>query len=123
MFKKFTSKIFSDSSETQAYYKMCEILREILLPLGFTESQNDIQASLSKQSIFQKGTHQVTLHYNMRDRDYVLLTPNIGQVPKQNDMTPPPQNEVLFSLSFPDYNEGSIFSLRSTVEQWAKRVE
>ena len=123
MFAKLISKIFPGSKETQVYAQLCNVVREILLPLGFSESQNDIQASLSKQTVFQKETNQVIVYYDMRDRGYALLTPNIGQIPKQNDITPPPQNEVLFSLSFPDYNDGSIFSLRDAVEYWLKQIK
>ena len=123
MFSKLFSKMFPDSKETQAYTQMCNVLRETLLPLGFSESQYDIQASLSKQLVFQKGMHQVTFYYDMRERAYALLTPNSGQVPKQNDMTPPAQNEVLFSLSFPDYNKGSISALHDAATQWVKKVE
>jgi len=110
MVKKFFSKIFPVSVETQAYYQMREVLREVLLPLGFSETENDIQASLSKQTGFQKGLHQITLYYNMRERDYALLTP-------------PPQNEVLFSLSFPAYSEDSLNSLRRALEKWVSRLE
>jgi hypothetical protein len=110
MAKNFFSKIFPASVETRAYYRMREVLREILLPLGFTESQNDIPASLSKQTVFQKGIHQITLYHNMRERDYALITPQ-------------PHNEVLFSLSFPEYDEGSLTSLRRALEQWVKQLE
>jgi hypothetical protein len=117
MFAKLISKIFSESKETQAYRRMCEILRETLLPSGFTESQMDIGESLSKQSVYQKGANRITLYYDMRDREYALLTPNVEQPQEQA------QNQVLFSLSFPEYNEGSVYYFRSVIEQWLKKVD
>jgi hypothetical protein len=123
MVKKILSKIFHASNETQAYYQMREVLREALLPLGFTENRRDIPASLSKQTVFQKGSHQITLYYNMRDREYALLAPITEGLPRQNGLTPQPHNEVLFSLSFPGYDEDSLNSLRRVLEQWLKRLE
>ena len=123
MVKNILSKIFRDSNETQAYYQMRGVLREMLLPLGFTENRRDIPASLSKQTVFQKGPHQIALYYNMRDRDYALLTPIMGGDPMPNSPTPQPHNEVLFSLSFPEYDEESLNSLRHALGQWVMRLK
>jgi len=123
MFKKLFSKIFPGSPETQFYNRMNETLREILLPLGFTENQNDIQASLSKQCIFQRENHQVTLHYNMREREYALLSPNLEHIKKPNDPTPPLKNKVLFTPSYPLFTEENIVALRNAVDEWLKEIE
>jgi hypothetical protein len=108
MFAKLISKIFPDSKETQVYTQLCNILREILLPLGFSESQDDIQASLSKRTVFQKETHQVILDYDMRERVYALLTP---------------KNGTIYMLEYPGYNEESLNSARVAVEEWLRQVK
>lgn len=122
MFNKLISKIFPESKEKQAYIQMCEILREILIPLNFTESQMDIPESLSKQCVFQRGEHKITFYYDMRERAYALLTPSNKQSPIQDGDIPQAQNLVIFSLSFPEYNEAMKSSLQDAMQQWLKSV-
>jgi hypothetical protein len=118
MFAKFLSSIFGESPESQIYTRLLSILRETLLPLGFSESQADIQASVTRQTIFQKGPEQIILANDLREREYAVLTHNVEQTPGQEGLP----HLTLFSCGFQGFNEGSLFILRDELESWLKKI-
>lgn len=100
------------------YTRLLSVLRETLLPLGFTERQADIQASVTQRTIFEKGSEQIILYNDLRERDYTLMTGNTGQTSEQGGLPHP----ILFGCSVLDFDEGKVFSFRDALESWLKKI-
>ena len=119
MFSKFLSNLFPGSKDMKVYRELCDTLRTILIPLGFTASERDVQAGLSKEITFQKDTHIVVFVFSIRERIYSLLTPNPEKGLMTDGLTPRPDNIVLYFLPCTQYNDSKKAGLQKAAKEWA----
>lgn len=117
----FLAKLFSASKNDlspkagERYLELRDMLREILLPLGFAEDKQDI--GIGEIATYRRGTLRVVLAFDKRDWLFEFFA--------SNDVGDPKVPSSLVSMTFPanEYTDEQKEALCSKLEDWLKRFE
>ena len=121
MFSKILNKLFSSSkkdlppSASESYIELRDMLREILLPLGFAADEQDV--GIGEIAKYQRGTLRVVLSFDKRDWLFEFFASN----DVSNPSAPSPQVSMTFSPK--NYSDEQKNALRSKLEEWLKTLE
>jgi len=121
MFSKILNKLFSSSKKvlrpnaSESYIELREMLREILLPLGFAADEQDI--GIGEMATYRRGPLRVVLSFDKRDWLFEFFASN----DVSNPIAPSPQVSMSFSPNY--YTDEQKNALRSKLEEWLKTLE
>ena len=121
MFSKILNKLFSSSKKdlrpnaSESYIELRDMLREILLPLGFDADEQDI--GIGEIATYKRETLRVVLSFDKRDWLFQFFASNDGS----NPIPLSPQVSMTFSPNY--YTDEQKNALRSKLEEWLKTLE
>lgn len=96
------------------YIQLRNMLREILLPLQFTE---DEKADLGYSTKYKRDKFLVELYFDYREKEYsVFASSNV-----QNPIRPPRQISITFFST--EYNTGKKNAISATLQEWTKTLD
>ena len=96
------------------YVQIRNMLREILVPLGFTEEEI---ATLDNIAKYKRDGFLVELYFDYREREYSFFASSGVQDP----IRPPRQVSVTFSSTA--YNSEKKKVISDTLEEWLKTID
>jgi hypothetical protein len=121
MFSKILNKLFSSSKKdlrpnaSESYIELRDMLREILLPLGFDADEQDI--GIGEIATYKRETLRVVLSFDKRDWLFQFFASN----DESNPIPSSPQVSMTFSPNY--YTDEQKNALRSKLEEWLKTLE
>jgi hypothetical protein len=121
MFGKILKKISSSLKEdpgpdaSESYIELRNVLREILIPLGFAAEEKDI--GIGEFAKYQRETLLVELYFDKRDWLFEFFASRDVVDP----IVPPRQLSMTFSPKY--YTDEQKDTLRGKLEEWLKTLE
>jgi len=94
------------------YVQIRNMLREILVPLGFMEEES---SDFDNSATYKRETFLVEIFFDRRERQYLLFVSSDVRSP----LTPPRQVSITFSPT--EYNDEKKKQINDTLQQWLSK--
>ena len=96
------------------YVQIRNMLREILLPIGFAENE---KKALGNIATYTRGTFLVELYFDYREKEYSFFASSDVQDP----IRPPRQISITFFSA--EYNAEKKNAISATLQEWLKTLD